>query len=66
MTGSRSKKKHVSYEQAYGRPFDDMMRRVPCLDRIRETVGFEPKVGLTETLESVVAEKRGLLGSDSR
>ncbi len=62
MTGSRSRKEHVSYEQAYGRPFDDMMRRVPCLDRIRETVGFEPKVSLAETLESVIAEKRLALG----
>lgn len=62
MTGSRSKKEHVSYEQAYGRPFDDMMRRVPCLDRICETVGFEPKVSLAETLKSVIAEKRRSLG----
>ncbi|MGD2108833.1 MAG: GDP-mannose 4,6-dehydratase [Phycisphaerae bacterium] len=58
LTASRSVKQHISYEQAYGRPFDDMMRRVPCLDRIRETVGYEPKTTLTETLESVIAEKR--------
>ena len=25
MTGSKSEKRHVSYEDAYGRPFDDMM-----------------------------------------
>ncbi|MHC5112303.1 MAG: NAD-dependent epimerase/dehydratase family protein, partial [Planctomycetota bacterium] len=28
MTGSSSGKQHLSYEEAYGRPFDDMMRRV--------------------------------------
>jgi len=62
MTGSKSGKKHVSYEEAYGRPFDDMMRRMPCLDRVREIVGYNPKVSLTQTLESVVAEKRRTLG----
>jgi UDP-glucose 4-epimerase len=58
MTGSTSGKKSISYEEAYGRPFDDMMRRVPCLDRIREMVGFVPKTDLTRTLEHVIAEKR--------
>ncbi|MBN2560823.1 MAG: GDP-mannose 4,6-dehydratase [Phycisphaerae bacterium] len=57
MTGSSSKKKHLSYEEAYGRPFDDMMRRVPCLDRIREAIGWGPKTDLDETLKAVIAEK---------
>lgn len=58
MTGSKSTKKYLTYEEAYGRPFDDMMRRIPCLDRIRETVGYEPKTGLDEILRLVIAEKR--------
>lgn len=58
LTGSKSEKKYVSYEEAYGRPFDDMMRRVPCLDRIREAVGYQPKTNLTQILESVIAEQR--------
>ncbi|RME37712.1 MAG: NAD-dependent epimerase/dehydratase family protein [Planctomycetota bacterium] len=58
MTGSRSEKRYLSYEEAYGRPFDDMMRRVPCLDRIRETVGFSPKHDLTQILERIIAEKK--------
>ena len=40
MTGSKSKKEFVSYEKAYGRPIEDMMRRVPGLERINETIGF--------------------------
>lgn len=59
LTESKSKKKYISYEQAYGRPFDDMMRRVPCLDRVREIVGFEPKANLAQTLGQVIAERRG-------
>lgn len=58
MTDSKSTKKYLTYEEAYGRPFDDMMRRIPCLDRIRETVGYEPKTGLDEILRLVIAEKR--------
>ena len=54
MTASKSQKKYISYEEAYGRPFDDMMRRVPCLDRIKETIGFEPKTSLKQTLEAVI------------
>lgn len=58
MTGSRSTKKHISYEEAYGRPFDDMQRRVPSLDRIRQTIGYQPTTSLDEILLSVIAEKR--------
>ena len=58
MTGSKSQKEFISYEEAYGRPFDDMMRRVPSLDRVREAVGYEPKVNLTQTLKYVIADIR--------
>ncbi len=61
MTGGKSKKQFLSYEEAYGRPFDDMMRRVPCLDRVRDAVGFEPKTDLTKILEMVIEEKRSRL-----
>ncbi|MHC4423532.1 MAG: GDP-mannose 4,6-dehydratase, partial [Planctomycetota bacterium] len=54
MTDSRSKKELVSYEAAYGRPIEDMMRRVPNLERIKETVGWEPKTSLTEALSVIV------------
>jgi UDP-glucose 4-epimerase len=61
LTGSRSVKKHISYEEAYGRPFDDMNRRIPCLDRIRGLIGYEPRTNLDEILRQVIAEKRGQL-----
>jgi len=56
MTGSKSHKKYVSYEEAYGRPFDDMMHRAPCLDRIRQTTGYEPKTSLDQILQIVVED----------
>lgn len=58
LTGSSSEKKYVSYEQAYGRDFDDMARRVPSLERIKQTVGFEPEYDLRTTLESVIEHFR--------
>ncbi len=61
MTASKSEKKFISYEEAYGKPFDDMMRRVPCLDRIKETVGYEPKTSLEQTLKSVIEDIKTLV-----
>jgi len=53
LTGSKSRKQFVPYETAYGRPIEDMMRRVPSLERIRETVGWEPQTSLDEALEAI-------------
>ena len=61
LTGSRSEKRFVPYEEAYGRPFDDMMRRVPCLERIQEAIGYAPSTGLDEILRLVIEEKRRLM-----
>ncbi len=58
LTGSKSKPEFISYEEAYGRPFDDMMRRVPCLDRVKQAVGYEPKTNLTQTLGHIIADRR--------
>jgi UDP-glucose 4-epimerase len=61
LTRSKSKKVFLSYEQAYGRPFDDMLRRVPSLKRIHQIIGFEPKYSLEETLGLVIKEIQGRL-----
>ena len=54
MTDSKSKKEFIPYEKAYGRPIEDMMRRVPNLERIKEATGWEPKTNLAETLEIII------------
>jgi len=54
MTGSKSQKQFVPYELVYGRPIDDMMRRVPGLERIKETVGWESKTSLDEILQVII------------
>jgi len=57
-TGSKAGKEFLSYEKAYGRAFDDMMRRVPCLDRIGEAIGFRPQYTLDQTLQMIIGEMK--------
>jgi len=54
LTGSRSEKQSVPYEVAYGRPIEDMMRRVPSVERIAETLGWKPETSLDEILRLVI------------
>ena len=56
MTVSQSIKEYLSYEEAYGRPFDDMRKRVPSLERIQQTVGYSPKYSLEQTLELIIQD----------
>jgi UDP-glucose 4-epimerase len=59
--GSKSQVRHVSYEAFYGRAFDDMMRRVPDLTRIRKAIGYAPQHDLGQIIASVIADQRGRL-----
>jgi len=58
MTDSQSIKEFVPYEAAYGRAIDDMMRRMPNLERIRETIGWEPRTSLEEALNLIIKSER--------
>ena len=57
-SGSKSPKHHLSYEQAYGRPFDDMLIRVPDLTKSKALIGYEPKHSLDQTLRQIVEFER--------
>lgn len=59
-TGSNSKKKIISYEEAYGRDFDDMLRRVPSLERIKEAIGYVPQVDLEQTLDMIIESRKNI------
>ena len=54
MIGSQSTKRYVAYEEAYGRPFDDMLARVPDLSKIRRLIDYKPKFSLDQTLEQII------------
>jgi len=62
ITGSRSKKQFIPIEVAYGRPIEDMMRRVPCLERIEETIDWKPKIRLDEMLQLIVESEKSKTG----
>jgi UDP-glucose 4-epimerase len=58
---SPSKVEHLTYQQAYGQPFDDMTRRVPNLKRIRDAIGFAPQHSLDQIIQSVLEDRRTAL-----
>ncbi|MHC4883118.1 MAG: GDP-mannose 4,6-dehydratase [Planctomycetota bacterium] len=57
-TGSKSEIRYISYEEAYGKPVDDMMRRTPCLDRLEAAIGFRPTTSLETILTRVIEDKK--------
>lgn len=61
LTDSDSIIRHLSYEEAYGRPFDDLMVRVPDLSKAARLIGYAPKCSLDETLREVIEFERGRL-----
>jgi len=61
-TGSSSAIQYVPYDKAYEPGFEDMMRRVPCIDKLVTLTGFRPQTALTEIIDRVAAyyaEKQG-------
>jgi UDP-glucose 4-epimerase len=54
MTGSDSTIRFVPYHEVFGHSFEDMSRRVPDISKIRQLVGYQPKVHLDEILERVI------------
>lgn len=54
-TGSASEIVLIPYEQAYEKGFEDMHRRVPNLQKIRQFIGDEPRVEIEEIIRAVAA-----------
>lgn len=54
MTESGSEIKYIDYTTAYGDGFEDMLRRTPNIDRLRKTIGYEPKFTLDQILSGII------------
>jgi nucleoside-diphosphate-sugar epimerase len=54
-TSSSSPIEFVPYDQAYEPGFEDMMRRVPCVDKLHALTGFRPETSLNEIIDRVTA-----------
>ncbi len=52
---SNSELKYISYDEAYEAGFEDIMRRVPSIDRIHQLIGFEPKICLDDIIKNMSA-----------
>jgi len=65
-TDSDSPIHYIPYDKAYEPGFEDMMRRVPCIDKLHALTGFRPKTTLAEIIDRVAAyhrQKEGLRAS---
>jgi len=54
-TASSSAIEFIPYDQAYEPGFEDMLRRVPCVDKLQALTGFRPATPLTEIIDRVTA-----------
>ena len=54
ITGSPSRLEHIPYDQAYGIGFEDMQRRVPCVEKLERLVNYRPQTSLEAIVRRVV------------
>jgi len=57
-TGSMSDIVYVPYEEAYGDGFEDMERRVPNIDLIKQLVGWKPQRDLSTIIADISSEMK--------
>lgn len=61
QTNSSSKIQHLPYVEAYGEGFEDMERRVPNIDLIKDLVGWQPNRDLTTIISDIALEMKKTL-----
>jgi UDP-glucose 4-epimerase len=54
-TSSSSPIEYIPYDQAYEPGFEDMMRRVPAVEKLEALTGFRPRTPLNEIIDRVAA-----------
>ncbi len=58
LSESSSKIQLIPYHRAYGKNFEDMLRRVPSTEKLRSYIDFQPTNVLDDILEKVIAGMR--------
>ena len=58
LTGSKSELVYVPYDQVYGLGIDDMLHRVPAIEKIKGAIGWEPRFDLDRILHDVIEHAR--------
>jgi len=54
-TGTSSPIEYVPYDKAYEPGFEDMLRRVPSVEKLQALTGFRPQTSLNEIIDRVAA-----------
>ena len=58
MTRSSSELVFIPYDQVYGQGIQDMLHRMPAVEKIREAIGWEPSLELDLILADVIKHIR--------
>lgn len=66
ITGCRSAIQYIPYSEAYEEGFEDMLRRVPSLEKIKKFIGYQPTTRLDQIIERVVEFERARSSSVAR
>jgi UDP-glucose 4-epimerase len=59
LAESQSEVVYIPYDKVYGLGIDDMLHRVPAIEKITGAIGWEPKRSLNEILNDVIEHARG-------
>ena len=55
ITGSKSSIEKVAYDKVYPEGFEDMQRRVPDISKIKQVLGWDPKINLDQIINDIAA-----------
>jgi UDP-glucose 4-epimerase len=58
MTRSRSELEFVPYDKVYGQGIEDMLHRVPSIEKVKAAIGWEPHLNLDVILADVIKHAR--------
>lgn len=58
LTGGASEIVHVPYDQAYADGFEDLMVRVPDLDKLERFTGYRPRTPVDVIVERMIEQQR--------
>jgi UDP-glucose 4-epimerase len=58
MTGSSSEIVFVPYDEVYGLGIEDMLHRIPSIEKVRGAIGWQPQLDLDLILADVVKQTR--------
>ena len=66
MTGSSSEIVYVPFTEVYGQGIEDMLHRIPATEKIRNAIGWQPRLDLDLILADVIKQSRTAAVASSR